>query len=94
MIRYKVVNNATGKVTNSWTSDTFGADHYEPCFGAPGEYTLVEEDITQELADKQAKADERQADLDTIKALRGKTLTNTEIQTAVQLMIKWMDQYI
>jgi hypothetical protein len=51
--RYDVVKN--GVVTNSWTSDQFGADHYEACFGAPGTYTVNTIDITSQV--QQAKID-------------------------------------
>ena len=111
MKRYKVIKN--GKVTNSWTSADFGADHYEHCFGKPerwvradqedisgaletresvdidgttiveyrlpAEFTIVEEDITQEInAQKQEEALAKAAEarlkaLDVLQSLQGAT---------------------
>lgn len=57
MKRFKVIKN--GVCTNQWTEDVAGEDHYEPCFGEPGTYELVVEDITAEIqARLQKKADE------------------------------------
>lgn len=50
MKRFKVFKN--GVCTNQWTSDFAGSDHHEDCFGKPGTYELVEEDMTEELAER------------------------------------------
>lgn len=49
MIKYSVVSRITGLVTNSWTSDLFGEDHYEPSFGQAEDYYIVQEDMNSLL---------------------------------------------
>lgn len=43
-IQYIVTNKETGKTTNSWTSDEFGADYYEIDFGKKERVLVATED--------------------------------------------------
>jgi hypothetical protein len=50
MKRYKVIKD--GVETNAWLETFAGADYYEPCFGAPGTYEIVEEDVAEPVVQK------------------------------------------
>ena len=59
MIRYKIINKATNKVTNQWFSDFADATYYEPSFGKPDRWVREDqEDIsnaveTREIVDSE-----------------------------------------
>lgn len=49
MIICKVMKN--GVETNRWIKSELPENHWEPSFGEPGTYTIVEEDINTEVQD-------------------------------------------
>lgn len=44
MLYRTVVRKADGKETNRWVKGELPDDHYEPCFGKPGEFEYVDVD--------------------------------------------------
>lgn len=79
LTRFRVINKATGKETNSWTSDFADQNYYEPAFGKPGEYNLVQEDITQQVADTAAKKTASEVRIARLKELARKFKAGTDV---------------
>ena len=91
MIIYYVKNKATEKITNQWTSEFAGADYYEPAFGAPGEYEIIPEDKTLEIAAEKATADaiklkKEQAEL-ALKSFDINKIKDADVRQAIQFIL-------
>jgi hypothetical protein len=78
-----------GVCTNQWTSDWKGKEHYEPEFGKPGEYEIIEEDMTAEIAAKAAKEDSIKQAGEFLKGLKKSDLSDLDkCASAIMKIIK------
>ena len=84
---YKVFKN--GKQTNSWTSEFSDENHWEPSFGAPGEYELVVEDLPDLSESMRLKQEKREAALARLKSADpNKAGTIAQLRTIVSDLLE------
>lgn len=92
--KYEVRRKSDGKITNAWRSDETGdATYYEPSFGKPGTYDVIETDLASAVAAEAQKKSDRQTRIDLMKTLSAKgNLTPQELQDLLKAVAKQLSE--